>query len=147
MFDFYYNHFASVSHVKSKWIYKLSVWFCDNIWYFEHLCGDLTAAYLRWKRQLRCNLVCVSGGLFLSPSRHYFPAVHGSSAMIITKLLLFPPAEQLKREGGREKERYELVRKTHLLDVVSCPHLLVFSKCCANVLGSESRHSSPLKFK
>lgn len=112
------------------------------------LCGDLTAAYLRSKRQLRSKLVCVSGGLFLTPSLHYFPAVHGSSAMRITGLLLFPPAEQLERECGREKERYEHVRKTHLLDVVSCPHLLVFfSKCCANVLGSESRHSFPLKFK
>lgn len=111
------------------------------------LCGDLTAAYLRSKRQLRSKLVCVSGGLFLTPSLHYFPAVHGSSAMRITELLLFPPAEQLESECGREKERYEHVRKTHLLDVVSCPHLLVFSKCCANVLGSESRHSFPLKFK
>lgn len=111
------------------------------------LCGDLTAAYLRSKRQLRSKLVCVSGGLFLSPSLQYFPAVHGSSAMRITELLLFSPAEESESECGREKERYEHVRKTHLLDVVSCPHLLVFSKCCANVLGSESRHGFLLKFK
>ncbi len=97
VFDFAIYHFGTVQ-------FRTSI---------LDLCGDLTAAYLRSKRQLRSKLVCVSGGLFLSPSLYYFPAVHGSSAMRITELLLFS-LQNSWRVSVEERKRDMSMSEKHI---------------------------------